>query len=112
MILQRALTDWNGPRRLCCLLDLGIALYGLLTVSLVAAFVITGLTPHGFVKGFSVLLFIVGSALATDGVLGLRTRLDRTYGRLRVGTSALGLAVAKLLAGIAAILLLCVGLTL
>jgi hypothetical protein len=112
MILQRALAKWNGPRRLRCLLDLGVAVYGLLTVSLVAAFVITALNPYAFVRGFSVLLFIIGSTLAADGVLGLRTRLDRSYGRLRVGTGALAFAIAKLLAGIAAILLLCVGLTL
>lgn len=112
MIVMRSPTDWNGPRRLRSLFDLGFAVYGLLTVSLVATFALTGLTPHAFAKWFSVLLFIVGSALVGDGLLGLRTRMDRTCGRLRLGRCALALASAKLLGGTMAILLIGVGLML
>lgn len=112
MILLRWPTDWNGPKRLRGLLDVGFALYGLLTIALVAAFIITGLTPHAFAKGFSVLLFIIGSVLAADGVLGLRTGLDRTGKRLRSGRPARVLAGGKLVAGSAAITLLCIGLAL
>ncbi|MFY9352068.1 MAG: hypothetical protein WBL20_22290 [Sphingobium sp.] len=112
MILLRSLTDWWGPKRLRSLFDLGFAVYGLLTVLLVAVFITTGLTPLAFAKSFSVLLFIIGSALAADGVLGLRTRIDKTYGRLRLERGALALAAAKLVAGTVAILLLGLGLRL
>jgi len=112
MILLGAPTKWNRPKRLRCLLDLGFTVYGLLTVSLVVAFLITGLSPHGFAKCFSVLLFIAGSALFADGVLGVRTRMDKTYGRLRIGRGALALAAAKLIGGTVAILLLGIGLSL
>ncbi|MDO7836872.1 hypothetical protein Q4610_17640 [Sphingobium sp. HBC34] len=112
MILLRWPTDWNGPKRLRGLLDVGFALYGLLTIALVAAFIVTGLTPHAFAKGFSVLLFIIGSVLAADGVLGLRTGMDRTGKQLRSGRPARVLAGGKLVAGSAAIVLLCIGLAL
>jgi hypothetical protein len=101
-----------GPKRLRGLLDIGFALYGLLTIGLVAVFIVTGLSPHGFAKAISVLLFIIGTVLATDGVLGLRSGMDRTGKRLRVGRSARVVAGGKLAAGAAAILLLCIGLTL
>ena len=112
MILLRRPTDWNGPKRLRGLLDNGFALYGLLTIGLVAVFIVTGLSPHGFATAISVLLFIIGTVLATDGVLGLRSGMDRTGKRLRVGRSARVVAGGKLAAGAAAILLLCIGLTL
>lgn len=112
MLLLRWPTDWNGPKRLCSLLDLAFTLYGVLTIALVAAFALTGLSPHAFVTAFTVLLFIVGSVLATDGVLGLRSGADRTGRRLRSGTAARLLAGAKLVAGSVAILLTCVGLAL
>ncbi len=112
MVLIRWPTDRHGPRRLRGLLDLGFGLYGILTVGLVATFVISGLSTHAFVKGFSVLLFILGTGLATDGVLGLRSGLDKTGERLRVGRGARVAAGGKLAAGGAAILLLCLGLAL
>jgi len=112
MILLRSPMAWNGPKRLRSLFDLGFAIYGLLTISLVAAFVMTGLAPHTFAKWFSVLLFILGSALAGDGVFGLRSRIDKTYGRLRFERLALALAGAKLLVGMLALLLLGIGLAL
>ena len=112
MVLLRWPTDWNGPKRLRGLLDVGFAVYGLLTIGLVATFVITGLSPHAFAKGFSVLLFIIGSVLAADGVLGLRTGMDKTGRRFRSGPAVRVFAGGKLAAGVAAILLLCVGLTL
>lgn len=112
MVLLRWPTDWNGPKRLRGLLDVGFALYGLLTIGLVATFVVAGLSPYAFAKGFSVLLFIIGSVLAADGVLGLRTGIDKTVKRFRSGHGARVLAVGKLVAGLAAILLLGVGLTL
>lgn len=112
MVLLRWPTDWNGPKRLRGLLELGFVLYGLLTITLVAAFIITGLSPHAFAKGFSVLLFIVGSVLAADGVLGLRTGMDKTGMRLRSGPRARVFAGGKVAAGLAAIALLCAGLTL
>ena len=84
----------------------------IVALGLVAVFIVTGLSPHGFAMVFSVLLFIIGTVLATDGVLGLRSGMDRTGKRLRLGRSARVVAGGKLAAGAAAILLLCIGLTL
>lgn len=110
MVLLRWPTDWTGPKRLRGLLDLGFALYGLLTIALVGAFALGALSPHAFAKAFSILLFVVGSVLTADALLGFRSGLDRTARHLRAGVGARVLACAKLASGIAALILLCVGL--
>jgi hypothetical protein len=65
-----------------------------------------------FVKLFTLLLFVIGSVLAVDGVLALRTGIDRTWERKRFGRSAMVIGLGKLAASAVATLLVTVGVTL
>ncbi len=112
MVLIRWPLDWNGPKRLRGLLDFGFTLYGLATLVLVLLFAITNMPPRIFMHLFSVLLFVVGTLLALDGVLGLRTGLDRTGKRLRSGRAARLVGSLKIAGGILAATLLAVGMNL
>jgi len=112
MVLIRWPLDWNGPKRLRGLLDFGFTLYGLATLVLVLLFAITNMPARTFMHLFSVLLFVVGTLLAVDGVLGVRTGLDRTGRRFRSGRAARILASLKIAVGILAALMMAVGISL
>lgn len=91
---------WSQPRRLLMsgLLDAGASLYGIATVCLVAAFAISPSSGREFVKAFTLMLFVIGSVLAVDGILAVRTGIDRTWSTRRKGRSARALGVGKILA--------------
>lgn len=97
------------PRSLLDMLSTG---YGVSVVILVFTFAFTGMDARTFAKAFSVLLFVTGSVLAVDGILALRTGIDCTWKRLRSGRSARLLGAGKIAAGVVAMLLLIVGLSL
>ena len=80
---------WSQPRRLLMsgLLDAGASLYGIATVCLVAAFAISPSSGREFVKAFTLMLFVIGSVLAVDGILAVRTGIDRTWSTRRKGRS-------------------------
>ena len=112
LVLVKSAMDWNGPRRLRNLFDLVSAGYGIATVVLVAVFALTNLGPVGFSRAFAVLLFVIGPLLIVDGVLSLRTKIDRTWGRLRQGAAASAIAVGKVVSGSIALAMVWIGLTL
>ncbi len=97
--------------RIYSVLDVGMTLYALLTIALIAFFVLTGHGINGFVKGFSIALFIVGSVLCVDGLLAIRTARDKTWGRQRRGAAARTLGVGKVAAGAFAFFMVFVGVT-
>ena len=101
---------WSQPRRLLMsgLLDAGASLYGIATVCLVAAFAISPSSGREFVKAFTLMLFVIGSVLAVDGILAVRTGIDRTWSTRRKGRSARALGVGKILASNAALMLVIV----
>ena len=105
---------WTRPRRLLVsgLLDAGASLYGIATVCLVVAFAIAPTSGREFVKAFTLMLFVIGSVLAVDGILALRTGIDRTWSVRRTGRPAQFLGVAKVLTSAAASLLVMVGILL
>jgi len=105
---------WTRPRRLLVsgLLDAGASFYGIATVCLVVAFAIAPTSGRDFVKAFTVLLFVIGSVLAVDGILAVRTGIDRTWSVRRTGRPARFLGVAKVLTSAAALLLVMVGILL
>ncbi len=98
--------------RIYSVLDVGMTLYAVLTIALGAFFLMTGYGVTGFVKGFSIALFVVGSVLCVDGVLGLRTARDKTWGKQRRGRAARAMAAGKLAAGMVAFFMVFVGITL
>lgn len=109
IVLIRSPFDWHGPLRLRGLLDLAHTLYGIATVILVVSFAVMQFSALHFVKIFTLLLFIKGSILITDGVLGSRSHIDRTMGKLRSGRTALFYAVGKIASGLFALGLTAIG---
>lgn len=98
--------------RIYSVLDVGMMLYALLTIALIAFFLMTGHGITGFVKAFSIALFIVGSVLCVDGALALRTARDKTWNRQRRGVAARTLGAGKIATGILAFFMVFVGVTL
>lgn len=104
----------SRPRRLLMLglLDAGASLYGNATVCLVVAFAIAPTSGREFVKACTLMLFVIGSVLAVDGILAVRTGIDRTWSTRRTGRSARALGVAKVFAATAALMLVMIGILL
>lgn len=94
------------------LLDAGASLYGNATVCLVVAFAIAPTSGREFVKACTLMLFVIGSVLAVDGILAVRTGIDRTWSTRRTGRSARALGVAKVFAATAALMLVMIGILL
>lgn len=92
-------------------LDLVGSAYGIATVALVLAFLTSGMDARTFAKAIAVLLFVIGSLLMVDGVLSLRTGVDRTFNITRQGVAAAILGGGKLSSGIAAFILMATGLS-
>ncbi|WP_348979597.1 hypothetical protein [Sphingomonas sp. VNH70] len=92
-------------------LDLVGSAYGVATVALVLAFVTSGMDAKAFAKAVTVLLFVIGSLLMVDGVLSLRTGVDRTFNITRRGVAAAILGGGKLCSGIAAFILMATGIS-
>jgi hypothetical protein len=101
-----------GQVRIRSVLGIASACYGVAVVLLIVAFALTQIEARQFVKLFTLLLFVIGSVLAVDGVLALRTGVDRTWERLRAGRSAKVMGAGKLAAGAVATLLVAIGVTL
>lgn len=94
------------------LLDAGASFYGIATVCLVVAFAAAPTSGREFVKAFTLMLFVIGSVLAVDGILAVRTGIDRTWSIRRIGRPARLLGVAKVLAATAALMLVIIGILL
>ncbi|MET3726042.1 hypothetical protein [Sphingomonas trueperi] len=109
-----ARSPFGRPRlyRIYSVLDVGMLVYALLTMALIAFFALTGHGVTGFVKGFSIALFIVGSVLCVDGVLAVRTARDKTWGKQRRGISARTIGAGKVITGLIAFFMTFVGVTL
>lgn len=102
---------WSRPSRLVVtgLLDAGASLYGVATICLIVAFALTPTSVREFVKAFTLMLFVIATVLAVDGILAIRTAIDRTWSRRRFGSLARGLGIAKITAAAAALTLMITG---
>jgi hypothetical protein len=96
--------------KLCNVIDLLGAAYGVVTMLLVASFVLSEMEARTFAKAVTVLLFVIGTLLLVDGALSVKTAIDRTWKITRYGLVARLLGVGKTLAGTLAIALVVVGL--
>jgi len=94
------------------LLDLVGSAYGIATCLAVIVFALSGMDTRGFAKCVTVLLFVIGSLLLVDGTLSVRTKIDRTWGITRTGLAACVIGLSKIGAGVAALLLVAVGISL
>lgn len=109
MVLLRSLRHWHGPMRLYGLFELGWLAY------MVAMVVLTGMALVGFMDLLSylrliaILLFVIGSILCADGILGITTGLDKTGTRVRRDRIAKALGAAKIMVGLAALVLTAIG---
>ena len=103
---------WRHTYRLYNVLDLVGRFHGIGTLILVLGFAISNMTALAFAKAFTVLLFMIGSILITDGVIGLRTAIDRSWNFTRRGSSARLYAAGKIASGTAGLVLTTVGLCL
>ena len=112
LVLLRSPRNWNGPKYLRGLLDIGVIFYAWGSIVLMAAFALTHMPTRAFIHLFAILLFIIGSALGVDGWLGLRTGIDRTGRRTRVNGPARILALVKLGIGSIALGMVAFGLSL
>lgn len=98
--------------RLYNVLDLVGRFHGVGTLILVFAFAISNMTALAFAKAFTVLLFVIASLLLTDGVIGLKAGIDRSWNVTRWGSPARVYAAGKVLSGIVALVLTTIGLCL
>lgn len=96
--------------RLCNVIDLLGSAYGVVTMILVASFVLSEMDARTFAKAVTILLFVIGSLLLVDGALSMKTAIDRTWKITRRGIVARLLGIGKTLAGTLAIGLVFVGL--
>jgi len=111
MVLYRVLSDWNGPLRLRGLLDLAASAYSFGMVMLVLTMILGGTSADRFVKILALLLFANGVVLIDDGILSVRSRIDRTWGKLLHGGRARLIGMLKIQTGSAALLLCTIGLS-
>jgi hypothetical protein len=70
------------------------------------------MSPLRFSKWLTLLIFAMGSVLAVDGILSLRTGIDRTWHRRRDGRSARLMGGAKIAGAVYALLMVVIGVTL
>ena len=96
--------------KLCNVIDLLGSAYGVVTMLLVASFVLSEMEARTFAKAVTILLFVIGTLLLVDGALSVKTAIDRTWKITRHGLVARLLGVGKTLAGTLAIALVVVGL--
>lgn len=96
--------------RLCNVIDLLGSAYGIVTMILVASFVLSEMEARTFAKAVTILLFVIGSLLLADGALSMKTAIDRTWKVTRRGIVARLMGISKTLAGTLAIGLVFVGL--
>ncbi|MDX3911609.1 MAG: hypothetical protein QHC67_17635 [Sphingobium sp.] len=96
--------------RLLGLFDLAFSLQAYATIAIGALFALGTLSLPGLVKAIAILLYVMGSILLADGVLGLVSGIDRTWGRLHHGGRAMAFASGKLVAGSLALMLTIIGL--
>ena len=93
-------------------IDLAGSAYGVMTMALVMWFVLSDMDARSFAKAVTVLMFVIGSLLLTDGALSVATAIDRTLMTTRGGAVARILGLGKTAAGILAIGLVFLGLRL
>lgn len=86
--------------------------YGIATIGLVTASIITDIPTLTFIRTFALLLFVIASVLTVDGILALRTRFDRSWNVSSVGVRAIIVGAMKCVSGLAAFWLCAVGLSL
>ena len=86
--------------------------YGVATVGLVTASIITDIPTLQFIRTFALLLFVIASVLTVDGILALRTRFDRSWNVFSGGARAIIVGVMKCVIGFVAFGLCVVGLSL
>lgn len=98
--------------RLCNVIDLVGSAYGVVTMLLVASFMLSEMDAKTLAKAVTILLFVIGSLLLVDGSLSMKTAIDRTWKITRRGIAARLLGMCKALAGAFAIGLVFVGLSL
>ena len=98
-----------GVSHLRSLLDLGFTIYGVLTLILVVTFSLSDMSALRFVKLFSVLLFVVGSALVVEGYLSIRTQVAFSRRQILRAQAAYWAGVWRFAAGVLALCLMLVG---
>ena len=82
--------------RLCNVIDLIGAIYGIATCLLIMTFIVFDMDAKTFAKAVTILLFVVGSLLAVDGALSCRTGIDRTWNVTRRGAVATVMGLCKI----------------
>ncbi|WP_132469845.1 hypothetical protein [Novosphingobium sp. ST904] len=96
--------------RLLGLFDMASSLQAYATIAIGALFALGTLSLPGLVKAIAILLYVMGSILLADGVLGLVSGIDRTWGRIHYGGRAMAFASGKLVLGSLALMLTIIGL--
>jgi hypothetical protein len=110
MALMRYPLPRKSPLRLVGLFDLASSLQAYATIAVALLFALGVLSLHGLVKAIAILLYVTGSILLADGVLGIVSSIDRTWGRLHHGGRAMAFASGKLVLGSLALMLTIIGL--
>lgn len=99
----------QGLYRLCNVIDLIGAIYGISTSLLIMTFIIFDMDAKTFAKAVTILLFVVGSLLAVDGTLSYRTGIDRTWNVTRRGSVATLMGLCKIASTVFGLWLVVIG---
>ena len=99
----------QGLYRLCNVIDLIGAIYGISTSLLILTFIIFDMDAKTFAKAVTILLFLVGSLLAVDGTLSYRTGIDRTWNVTRRGSVATLMGLCKIASAVFGLWLVVIG---
>ncbi len=109
MVLLRSIRHWHGPMRLYGLFELGWLAYMAAMIVLIGMAIVDLVDLLSYLRLIAILLFVIGSILSADGILGITTGLDKTGARVRSDRLAKALGAAKLMGGLAALNLTAIG---
>lgn len=109
MVLLRSLRHWRGPLGLYGLFELGWLAYAAAMVTVSGLGLVGVIDLISYLRVTAILLFVIGSILCADGILGITTGLDKTGARVRRDWLAKALGAAKVMVGLAALVLTAIG---
>lgn len=109
MVLLRSIRHWHGPLRLYGLFELGWLAYMAAMIGMTGMALASFIDILSYLRLTGILLFVIGSILCADGILGITTGVDKTGSRMHRDRIAKALGFVKIGTGLAALLLTAIG---
>ncbi len=109
MVLLRSIRHWQGPLRLYGLFEIGWLAYMAAMIGMTGMALASFIDLLSYLRLVAILLFVIGSILCADGILGITTGLDKTGSRMHRDRIAKAFGAAKIGTGLASLLLTAIG---